>query len=129
MSPHELTRRRPTDVAKDETKATVSEGTHRRPRRWSVVVGIALIEGVVVALSPGITRWTVIGLAALAFVLYLTVGRSRRRGAIHEILWMFAISQALAVIVAVLAFFFSWMAYALAALLALAVLVLLLFDR
>src|ERR1700675_4535676 len=91
---------------------------HRHLRRWRVAAGIALVEGVVVALSPGVTRWTVIALAVAAVALYATVGRTTTRQRLHDALWIFAFSQALAVIVAVVSFFVSWIAYTLAALLA-----------
>lgn len=109
--------------------AKAEKSPHRRLRRWRVAVGIALVEGVVVALSPGVTRWTVIALAVAAVALYATVGRTTTRRQLHDALWIFAFSQALAVIVAVLSFFVSWIAYTLAALLAVVVLVLLAVDR
>ncbi|HVP75786.1 MAG TPA: hypothetical protein VMS63_07175 [Gaiellaceae bacterium] len=101
---------------------------HRRRRLWRLAAGIALVEGVVVALSSDISRWTVAALAAAALVLYAT-GRSTRWQTGREILWVFAVSQTLAVVIAALAHFFSWLAYAAVALLALVVLVLLVLDR
>ncbi len=98
-------------------------------RRWRVVLGIALVEGVIVGLSPDVSRWTVVALAAAAFALYVTVGRSTRWQTGHELVWIFACSQALAVVIAVLSFFFSWLAYVAAAVLAVAALALLAVRR
>ena len=109
--------------------ANAEKRPHRRLRRWRLAGGIALVEGVVVVLSSGVTRWTVIALAVAAVALYVTVGRSTTRQTLHDILWIFAFSQALAVIVVIVSFFISWIAYALAALLAAVVLVLLAVDR
>ena len=108
---------------------TSKDASHPRRRRWRFAGGIALVEGVVVALSPDISRWTAIALAVAALVLYAAVGRKARSRTLHDILWIFACSQALAVVMAVLSFFFSWLAYLVAALIALVVLVLLVADR
>ena len=102
---------------------------HRRLRQLQIAVCIALVEGVVVGFFPGVTRWVVVALAVIAVLLYITLGRSARWQSLHDVLWVLAFSQALAVIVAVLAFFFSWIAFAVAAVLAIAVLVLLVIDR
>ena len=106
-----------------------AEHRHRRLRQLQIAVGIALVEGVVVGFFSGATRWIVVALAVIAVLLYITLGRSARWQSVHDILWILAFSQALAVIVAVLAFFFSWVAFAVAAVLAVAVLVLLVIDR
>jgi hypothetical protein len=97
-------------------------------RQLQIAVCIALVEGVVVGFFPGLTRWAVVALAVVAVLLYITLGRSVRWQSLHDVLWVLAFSQALAVIVAVLAFF-SWVAFAVAAVLAIAVLVLLAIDR
>ena len=110
-------------------RARAEKRPHRRLRRWRLAAGVALVESVVVALSSGVTRWTVIALAVAAVALYVTVGRSTTRQTLHDVLWIFAFSQALAVVVAIVSFFISWIAYALAALLAVVVLVLLAVDR
>jgi hypothetical protein len=101
----------------------------RRRRPWRLAGGIAVVEGVVAALSSDMSRWAVAALAAAALVLYAAVGRRTRWQTGHEILWVFAVSQTLAVVIAALAHFFSWLAYAAAALLALVVLVMLVLDR
>ena len=106
-----------------------AEHRHRRLRQLQIAVGIALVEGIAVGFFSGVTRWIVVALAVVAVLLYITLGRSARWQSVHDILWILAFSQALAIVVAVLAFFFSWIAYAVAALLAVVVLVLLIFER
>jgi hypothetical protein len=113
-----------------ETKpATRGKRAHPRWRRWRIAFGIAIVEGVVVALSSDVSRWTVVALAVAAVVLYVTAGRTTQSRTAHDALWVFACSQVLAVVVAVVSFFVSWVGYVLAAVLALVVLVLLAVDR
>ena len=115
------------------TRATPEKPLHRHRhglrRRWHLAAAIAIVEGLVVAFSPAFSRWTVIALAVLAVLLYLTLRRRTHSQIAHEILWVFACSQTLALILAIVSFFVSWAAYALAALLGLVVLVLLAVDR
>jgi hypothetical protein len=101
----------------------------RRRRRWRIALAIAVVEDVAVAFSSGVSRFAVIVLAVAALALYANVGRRTRSRIGHDTMWVFAFSQSLAVIGAVLSFFFSWLAYAVAALLAVAGLVLLALDR
>jgi hypothetical protein len=105
-----------------------SEHRHRRLQRLRTAASIALVEGVVVGFFSGAARWVVLALAVVSVALYLTHGR-KADGSTHDVLWITAFSQTLAVVIAVLAFFFSWIAYALAAVLAVVVVVLLLVDR
>jgi hypothetical protein len=110
------------------TSASRAEHRHRRLQRLRIAASIALVEGVVVGFLSAAARWVVVALAVVSVALYLTHGR-KTRGSTRDVLWIAAFSQTLAVIVAVLAFFFSWIAYALAAVLAVVVIVLLLVDR
>ena len=105
------------------------EHQHRSLHRWHFAIGIGAVEGLVVAFLSGAARWIPIALAVVAVILYVTLGRRTRSRTVHDILWVFAFSQALAVIVAVLAFFISWIAYVVAAVLALVVIVMLILDR
>ena len=115
------------------TRATPGKPVHRHGhrlrRRWHLAAAIAIVEGLVVAFSPAFSRWTVVALAVLAVLLYLTLRRRTHSKTAHEILWVFACSQTLALILAIVSFFVSWAAFALAALLALVMLVLLAVDR
>jgi hypothetical protein len=123
-----LTRRTSTGTIVD-LNARAEPARHRHWGRWRIAGGIAVVEGIVVALSGGISRWTVIALAAAAVFLYVTWGRQKESGAIHTALWIFAASQVFAVVITVASWYVSWLAYALAAILALFVLVLLALDR
>jgi drug/metabolite transporter (DMT)-like permease len=113
----------------ETTHARSSKRAHPRWRRWRIAFGIAVVEGVVVALSSDISRWTVVALAVAAVALYVTAGRRTQSRTVHDILWIFACSQVLAVVVAVVSFFISWIGYVLAAVLALVMLILLAVDR
>ncbi len=109
--------------------AEAKERRHRRWQRWRLAMGIGLTEGVIAGFLGGTSRWAVVVLAIASVALYASAGRSARSRTAHAVLWTFALSQVLAVVVAALSFFFAWLAYAVAALLALVVLVLLLVDR
>jgi hypothetical protein len=110
------------------TSPSRDERRHRRLQRLRIAASIALVEGVVVGFVGGASRWAVVGIAVASVVLYLKNGR-KASGSTHDVLWIAAFSQTLAVVIAVLAFFVSWIAYALAAVLAVVVIVLLLIDR
>ncbi len=117
------------NASTETTPARRRKRAHPRRRRWRIASGIAVVEGVVVALSSDISRWTVVALAVAAVALYVTAGRRTQSRTAHDILWVFACSQVLAVVIAVVSFFVSWIGYVLAAFLALVVLVLLAVDR
>jgi hypothetical protein len=116
-------------AGRSDMSAEAKEKRRRRWRRWRLAMSIGLVEGVVAGLLSGAFRWTVVALAVAAIGLYGSAGRSARSRTVHDLLWIFALSQAVAVVVAALSFFFAWLAYAVAALLALVVVVLLLTDR
>ena len=97
-------------------------------RRWRVALWIAVVECIVVAVAHDVSRWTVLALAAIAFGLYYFVGRMRS-GAVHDVSWIFGASQALALFVAVVAFFVFWLAFIAAAIFAVVALAYFLLDR
>ena len=98
-------------------------------RRWRLALGVAVIEGVIVALSAGFSRWTVIGLALVAVALYLFAGRDTRWDLGHQLSWIFAASQVLTVVVTILSFFFLWIALLAAGIFALVALLVLFTDK
>ena len=65
-------------------------------------------EGLVVAVSHNLTRWTVVALAAIAGVSWL-LGRSARSNGIRQALWIFVVSQLIAVVLVLFAVFFKWL--------------------
>ena len=103
-------------------------GTLVRERRWYLVLGIVLVEGILV-LFDAIPWWTVLVLAALAFALYVGVGRGHRNLALREATWIAAVSQLVVVLVPVLALVLTALAVVALVLVAVGVLVLLLLDR
>jgi hypothetical protein len=94
---------------------TIDHGTSRtgrwlRARRNRFALTIALVESIVVVIFNDVSKWTVIGLALVAFVLYWFAGRSSRSDAFRQSSWIFATSQLLAVLAAILAFILLWAA-------------------
>ena len=65
-------------------------------------------EGVVVAVSHNLTKWTVVAIAAIAGVSWL-LGRNSRSNGIREGLWIFVVSQLIAVVLVLFAVFFKWL--------------------
>jgi hypothetical protein len=95
--------------------AAIEHGTSRtgrwlRVRRNRFALVIALVEAVVVVLFHDVSRWTVIGLGIVAFALYWFAGRASRSDTFRQVSWIFAASQLLAVLAAILAFILFWTA-------------------
>ena len=61
-----------------------------------------------VAVSHDLTKWTVVVLALLASVLW-TVGRNTRSNGLRQGLWIFVVSQLIAVVLVLFAVFFKWL--------------------
>jgi hypothetical protein len=94
---------------------TIEHGTSRtgrwlRVRRTRIALWIAAIEAVLVAVFHSTSRWTVIGLAIVAVALYVGAGRESRSDTFRQLTWIFAVSQLLAVVAAILAFIVFWTA-------------------
>jgi hypothetical protein len=85
-------------------------GRWLRARRNRLALSIALVEAIVVVIFHDISRFTVIAVSVVAFALYWFAGRTSRSDAFRQISWIFAASQLLAVIAAVLAFIVFWAA-------------------
>ena len=58
-------------------------------RRTRLALWIAAAESFLVLISHNLTRWTVIGLAAVAVLAWLG-GRENRSQIVRQILWIFA---------------------------------------
>ena len=98
-----------------DTTQLIEHGTSKpgrwlRARRNRLAISIALVEAIVVVIFHDVSRFTVIGISVVAFVLYWFAGRSSRSDAFRQVSWIFAASQLLAVIAAVLAFIVLWTA-------------------
>jgi cytochrome b561 len=85
-------------------------GRWLRARRNRFALTIAALEAIIVAVFHDVSRITVIVLAALAVVIYFGSGRNAKSDSLRQLSWIFAVSQLLAVIAAILAFIVFWTA-------------------
>ena len=103
-------------------------GRWLRERRLRFALWIAVLEGVVVAVRGDISRWTVVGIAALVLVIYMLVRENVRWDAARQVVWIVAASQVLALLVVILAFVVGLVALVLVALFAIVALAYLFTD-
>ena len=103
-------------------------GRWLRERRLKLALWIAVLEGIVVAVSGDISRWTVVGIAALVLVIYVLVRENLRWDAARQLIWIVAASQVLALLVVILAFIVGAIALVLVVLFALVALAYLVSD-
>ena len=108
----------------------------RRPRqswlrenRLKVALGIAVAEGLFVALEEDFSRVTVIVIAIPVILFWLLAGRSLDSELGREISWILAMSQALAVVAAIVAILIPAIALVLAGIFGAAAAYLLYHDR
>jgi heme A synthase len=83
-------------------------GAWLRARRHRFAIWIAVGEGIIVAVSHDLTKWTVVALAAIAAVAW-ALGRNSRSNGIRQGLWVFIVSQLIAVVLVLFAVFFKWL--------------------
>jgi hypothetical protein len=79
-----------------------------RERRQRLALWIAAGEGVIVAVSADLTKWTVVALAVLAALVWF-LGRNSHSNTVRQVLWIFVVSQLLAAILVLFAVFFKWL--------------------
>jgi hypothetical protein len=108
---------------------TTRTGRWLRTRRVRIALWIAVIEGIIVALAHDFSRWTVIAIAIPVLAIYVLWGRNARSDTARQISWIAGASQALAVVVVIMAFILSWLALILAGIFAAVALLFLLVDR
>ena len=108
---------------------TTRAGRWLRTRRIRFALWIAVIEGIIVAFLPDVSRWTVVAVAIPLLALYVFWGRSARSDTARQLTWIAGASQALAVLVVIFAFILSWLALVLAGLFAAIAILYLLSDR
>ncbi|SRR6266498_268447 len=108
---------------------TTRIGRWLRVRRIRIALWIAVIEGIIVALFHDVSRWTVIAVAIPLLALYLFWGRTANSDTVRQVSWIAGASQALAVVVVILAFILSWLALLLAGIFAVVAVLFLLSDR
>jgi len=63
-----------------------------------------VIEGLLVALTADLTKWTVLVIGVILLAFYIVAGRSMRWDVARQLSWIAAASQALAILVVILAF-------------------------
>jgi hypothetical protein len=116
----------PTGTIEHRTSRT---GRWLRARRIRIALWIAVVEGIIVALAHDISRWTVIAVAIPLLAIYVFWGRNARSDTVRQLGWIGGASQALAVVVVILAFILSWLALILAGIFAVVALLFLVVDR
>ena len=79
-----------------------------RARRHRLALWIAAGEGIIVAFSHDLTKWTVVALAALAALVWF-LGRNSSSNTVRQVLWIFVVSQLLAALLVLFAVFFKWL--------------------
>jgi hypothetical protein len=72
-------------------------------RRLKIALGIAVLEGILVAVEKDFSRWTVIIISAPIIAFYLFAGRALESDTGRQLSWIAAASQAFAVILCVVA--------------------------
>jgi hypothetical protein len=117
-----------------EHGSTIEHGQTRwgrwlRARRVRITLWIAVLEGIVVAVSPSFTKWTVIAIAIPVLAVYAVWGRNAKSDTAYQIAWIAGASQALAVVVVILGVLLSWLPLVLAAIFAGIALLFLFHDR
>jgi hypothetical protein len=79
-------------------------GRWLRERRLRLALWVAVVEGLLVALTPDLTKWTVLVIGAILLAFYIVAGRNMRWDVARQLSWIAAASQALAILVVILAF-------------------------
>jgi hypothetical protein len=98
-------------------------------RRLKIALGIAVLEGIIVAFAKDISSWTVIIVSAPIIAFYLLAGRSLDSDAGRQFAWIAAASQAFAVLLAVIALTIKLWVLVIVGIFAAIALILLLGDR
>jgi hypothetical protein len=93
----------PAPAASDAPAAPAPRQSWLRENRLKVALGIALAECIFVALEEDFSRVTVIVIAIPIILFWLLAGRTLDSEMGREISWILAMSQALAVVAAIVA--------------------------
>jgi len=115
-----------TDTVAEHTSGT---GRWLHQRRLKVALGIAVLEGIIVALEKDFSRWTVIIISAPIIAFYLFAGRSLESDTGRQLSWIAAASQAFAVILCIVALVIGAFVLIIAGVFAAIALILLLGER
>jgi hypothetical protein len=113
------------EVVTEERTSRAGSWLHERRLRLALL--IALVESLLILLG-GLGWFWVVGLALVALVVYFLGGRTHSQ-AVHELSWVFAASQLIAVVVPILWELVKFLAIVALVLMALVLLAFLLLDR
>jgi hypothetical protein len=98
-------------------------------RRLKIALGIAVLEGILVAVEKDFSRWTVIIISAPIIAFYLFAGRALQSDTGRQLSWIAAASQAFAVLLCVVALVIGAFVLIVAGVFAAVALILILGDR
>jgi hypothetical protein len=104
-------------------------GRWLRGRRLKLALWTAVVEGIIVAVSHDLTRWTVLVIGVIVLAFYVLAGRSMKWDVGRHLSWIAAASQAMALLVVLFAFIFEWIAIGIVAIIAIIALIYLFSDR
>ena len=104
-------------------------GRWLRQRRLRISIWVAVIEGILVAATPDLSRWTVLVIGAIVLAFYALAGRNMSWDVGRHLSWIAAASQAMAILVVIFFFIFEWIAVAAIAILAIFALIYLFSDH
>jgi hypothetical protein len=107
---------------------TTRTGRWLRERRLRLALWVAVIEGLLVAITPDLTKWTVIVIGTILLAFYMVAGRRMGWDVARQLSWIAAASQSLAILVVIFAFVLKLVAIVAIVLLAIAALVYLFTD-
>ena len=117
----------------DHDRYAYSNLFKRKSVRWPndarIALWIALAEAIIVTVFHDVSRWSVIGIAIVAVAVYFVAGRESRSHTFRQITWIFAASQLLAVLAAILALILLWTAILAAVIFAIVALYFVFSDR
>jgi hypothetical protein len=116
-----------TDTAADHERSGTAFWLARR--RLKIAIGLAVLEGIIVALEKDFTRWTVIIISAPIIAFYVFAGRSLQSDTGRQLAWIAAATQAFAILLTVVALLIGSFALIAAGLLAAIAVILLLGER
>lgn len=111
------------------TEPAAASATWLRENRLKIALGIAVAEGLFVALEEDFSRVTVIVIAIPVILFWVLAGRTLESATGRDVSWILAMSQALAVCAAIIAILIPVVALVIAGLFGAVAVYLLYHDR
>jgi hypothetical protein len=108
---------------------TSGAGRWLAQRRLKIALGIAVVEGILVAVAKGWSIWTVIIISAPIIAFYLAAGRSVQSDTGRQLSWIAAAAQAFAVLLCIVTLVIGAFVLIVAGVFAAIALILILGDR